>query len=370
MKKYTFVILVFCFLMAAGANAGEKLTFISKMDNVPNIYLYDPASGVMDSVTDYPINGVAGYDITPDGRLMVVSVINPVSPGFLGLRLITMKYPYEEENIVMTYAAESWDAVRREYKVAVDPSGRYVVCVDTMGTMLIDLEKEEKRYIFTHSIFPEDSVCKAFRNWGGEFSPDGKQVCVQSYCLANRLRFDVYDLATREYRNIYELSNITGYSWLPASDGLLLSANSCGGSAGLHIADLQSSRPLINLEVCNLASARCNKYFEDFYSDFELPQVLDENRFMVYARGVKVDGTVLNDVFIIDQETQVITKVLNGEFIELKMSPSERFWVGILNPNPRAKQGKMFIYDFGTKLGGFIREEDSTCSQIDWINPK
>jgi hypothetical protein len=370
MKKIIFSGILIGILSVLPAHAGEKLTFISSAENVPRIFIYDPAGAVMDSITDYSNTGVAGYDITPDGRLMVTAMINPVSEDYLGLRLVTREYPYIRERIVMTYAAPGWDALRNKYKLAIDPTGQYAVCVDTLGTLLVDLQKEEIRYIFTHKAKPNNGVCEAYQNWGGEFSPDGGKVCVRSYCIANRQRYDIYDLKTREYRNVYELSNLTGFSWLPQSDGLLLSANSCGESAGLYVVDLADSEPLINLEVCNLASATCNQYFKEFYSEFALPQVLDENRLMVHARGVKVSGKVLDDVFIIDQETQVITEVVCGDFIELKMSPSERYLVGVLNTNPNATEGKLYIYDFGTKLGGYIREGDMTCSQIDWIDIK
>lgn len=370
MKRIICLTVLIGILSVLPLQAEEKLTFISNADKVPKIFIYDPAGATMDSITDYSNNGVAGYDITPDGRLMVTAMINPVSEDYLGLRLVTREYPYERERIVMTYAAPGWEALRYQYKLAVDPTGRYAVCVDTLGTLLVDLNNEEIRYIFTHKIEPNNGVCEAYQNWGGEFSPDGGKICVMSYCIANRQRYDIYDLNTRMYRNVYEMSNFTGFSWLPQSDGLLLSANSCGEAAGLYVADLVNSRPMINLEVCNLASATCNKYFKEFYSEFALPQILDENRMIVHARGVRVNGQVLNDVFIIDQETQVLTEVINGDFIELKMSPSERYLVGIINSNPAAGEGELYIYDFGTKLGGYIREGDKACSQIDWINVK
>jgi WD40 repeat protein len=370
MKKWIFAVMAIIFLLTAALNAEEKLAFISESTRVPNIYLFDPTTNAIDTVTSYPLDGVAGYEFTPDGKLLATAVYNPVSENLLGLKLVTWVYPYDYDKIVMTFYAKSWDAVRQQYKVAVNPAGTYVACVDTFGTMLVNLEEETLRYIFTHRQQAEEGVCGSYYNWGGEFSPDGQSFCLQSYCIANRVRYDVYNMAMQEYRNIYELDNITGFSWLYGSDGLLLSANSCGESAGLYIADLSPEIPLINLEVCNLAQAKCNQYFKEFYSEFLLPQVLGEEKFLVYARGVKSDGTILNDVFIIDQESQVITEVIKRPYIELKMSPSGRYLAGVINRNPIAKNGTIFIYDFDTKLSSDIGDGDSTCSQIQWIDLK
>jgi len=350
--------------------ADERLLFISEDEMVPNLYMYDPGANSFDTVTSYPINGVAGYDITPDGRMLATAVLNPVSEQFLGLKLVTRAYPYQYEKIVMTFVVDGWDAVRNQYKVAIDPSGKYVACVDTMGTMLVNLDQETIKYIFTHQERPDMGVCGSYYNWGGEFSPDGSSFCLQSYCIANRPRFDIYIIDSVAYRNIYELDNITGFSWLAGSDGLLLSANSCGESAGLYIADLSPSVPLINLEVCNLAQAKCNIYFEELYSEFLLPQVLGEEKFMVYAKGVKYDGTVLNDLFIVDQESQVITEMVKRPYIEVLLSPSGRYLAGVVNPNPLAKHGRLFIYDSETNLSTDIQEAGSSCSQIQWMDLK
>ncbi len=368
MKRYTLPVVLIVFFMSGFLAADERLLFISEADMVPNLYMYDPEANSFDTITSYPINGVAGYDITPDGRLLATAVMNPVAEQYLGLKLVTRAYPYDYEKIVMTFVVDGWDAVRDQYKVAIDPSGKYVACVDTMGTMLINLDEETIKYIFTHGEQPDRGVCESYYNWGGEFSPDGNSFCLQSYCVANRLRFDVYTIDSVTYRNIYELNNITGFSWLAGSDGLLLSANSCGESAGLYIADLSPSIPLINLEVCNLARAKCNIYFEELYSEFMFPQVLGEEKFMVYARGVKYDGTVLNDLFIVDQESQLIREMVQQQYIEVLMSASGRYLAGVINPNPLAKNGRLFIYDNETSLSTNIWEQDSTCSQIQWID--
>lgn len=370
MRRWIFLIPAVILLLTGSLFAGEKLAFLSESTQVPNIYLFDPTTNAIDTITNYPLNGVAGYEFTPDGKLLASAVINPVSDNLLGLKLVTREYPYEYEKIVMTFFAKSWDAVRDQYKVAVNPAGTYVACVDTFGTMLVNLDEETLRYIFTHRHLQGEGVCESYYNWGGEFSPNGESFCLQSYCIANRVRYDVYNLVKQEYRNIHELDNITGFSWLSGSDGLLLSANSCGESAGLYIADLAPETPLINLEVCNLARAKCNKYFKEFYSEFLLPQVLGDEKFLVYACGIKYDGTVLNDVFIIDQESQVITEVIKRPYIELNMSPSGRYLAGVINPNPEAKKGTIFIYDFDTKLSSDIADGDSTCSQIQWIDLK
>ncbi len=370
MKRYILPAVLICLLMAGYLAADERLLFISEDTKVPNIYMYDPAVNSFDTITSYPINGVAGYDITPDGRMLATAVTNPVTEEYLGLKLVTRAYPYDYEKIVMTFVVDSWDAVRDEYKVAIDPAGKYVACVDTMGTILVNLDQETIKYIFTHRERPNMGVCESYYNWGGEFSPDGNSFCLQSYCVANRLRFDVYTIDSATYRNIYELDNITGFSWLTGSDGLLLSANSCGESAGLYIADLSPSIPLINLEVCNLARARCNKYFKKLYSEFILPQVLGEEKYLVYAKGVEYDGTILNDLFIVDQREQIITEVVKRPYIEVRMSPSGRYLAGVVNPNPLENHGRLFLYDNETNLSSDIWDHDSTCMQIQWIDLK
>jgi hypothetical protein len=368
MKRVLTLLAVLLLVFAVQATAGEKLAFIGAYEQVSNVFLYNPDNDQIQNITAYPLNGVAGYDLTPDGKLLVTAVRNPVTDKHLGLKLTTWPYPYHYEQVVMTYYAESWEAVRNQYKVAVDPTGKYVVCVDTLGALLVDLEEELIKYIFTHK---QDNstggVCDVWQNWGGEFSSDGSSICMLSYCIANRMRYDIYNLSTLEYRHVYEVPNVTGFSWMPGSDGLLLSANSCGEAAGLYVADLDHETPLINLAVCNLGSAKCNRYFRQFYSEFYLPQVLSENSFMVYARGVKVDGTVLSDVFIIDQEENVVTQALTGDFIELKLSPSGKYLAGIVNPNLTEKQGEIFVYNFETGIRSYIKEEDNTCSQVQWI---
>ncbi len=369
MKRISILALVLILLMSVSLLASEKLAFISSHDKVPNIYLFDPETGEIDTLTNYPLNGVLAFDMTPDGQFLVSLVHNPVTDGRkLGLKLVTRKYPFNRERIVMTYQAESWEALRNRCHVAVDPQGRYVTCVDTMGTMLVDLAKEEIKYIFSHRKNEGSGLCESYYNWGGEFSPDGKKFCLQSYCIANLQRFDIYNLETREYQNIYELPNLTGFEWLPTSDAILLTGNACGESPGLYIAE--QGAPLLSLEVCNLTRAQCNKYLGEFYSNFTLPQVVGDSRFLVRAEGVTYDGEVLDDVYIIDQSEQVITEIVAGDYRELRLSPSGKYMAGVINPNPKAVEGRLFLHNFQTNQSDYIFEGDSTCFEIEWVEFK
>jgi hypothetical protein len=237
-----------------------------------------------------------------------------------------------------------------------------------MGTMLIDIDKNQKQYIFTHNPKENASICESFYNWGGEFSPDGSKFCLKSYCVANRQRYDVYDLKDKSYFNIYDQPNFTGFAWLMNSDGILISSNSCGETGGLYVSDLTSGSDLINLTECRLSSAKCNKYFKDFYSQFYYPQMIDENMLLVFAAGYKVDGTELKDVIIIDQEEQMITQVFSADVVELSMSPSGRYLAAVINPCRLEHEGQLYIYDFNTNRGEYINSSDSTCSQLHWLN--
>ena len=368
MKRIIAVGLLLTIAFSGQLMAVEKLMFLSSDNEVHSLYYYNPIKGETENVISYPVNDVVGYDVTPDGGLLVFSVINPVENDRLSLRLETSEYPYEDENIIMTYAVNSYETVRGQYKIAVDPKAEYVACVDTLGTMMIDLDQNQKKYIFTHNPNEDTVVCGGFYNWGGEFSPDGSKFCLKSYCIANRQRYDVYDLENRSYFKITDQSNFTGFAWLTDSEGILISSNSCGQTGGLFVSDLTPGNGLINLTECRLSSARCNKYFKDFYSRFYYPQMIDSARLLVFAAGHKIDGTLLQDVIIIDQEEQVITQVFSGEVVEMKMSPSGRYLAAVINPCRLKSEGSLYIYDFRTNHGEYVNQEDMTCSQLNWVD--
>jgi hypothetical protein len=92
---------------------------------------------------------------------------------------------------------------------------------------------------------------------------------------------------------------------------------------------------------------------------------------LIYARrGDEGDGTILRDVMIVDQSKQLITKIVTGEYIEIELSPSGRYLACIAADCPSRTKGQLFIYDFQTNQGSFVRAGRLYCSHLGLVRLK